>query len=91
LTDRLYQKYYFSRPGYVRGTISFYNLCRDTIRDVASIQEIGAGPSNDTSRFLAGIGSLTGVDVSSEVLENESLKQALVYDGVTLPYFLRQR
>ena len=74
--DRLFRKYYFSRPGYAGGTTPFLNLCRDRIAPGSSILEIGAGPSNPESAFFAGLGPLTGVDVSREVLGNNSLGRA---------------
>lgn len=84
--DHLYQRFYYSRPGWQGGTVPFLNLCRERIRTGASILEIGSGPSNSYSEFFAGIGPLTGVDVSEEVFGNSSLVQAKIYDGVHLPF-----
>ncbi|MGA7887252.1 MAG: class I SAM-dependent methyltransferase [Acidobacteriaceae bacterium] len=84
--DHLYQKYYYARPGWEGGTIPFLNLCRRKIPAGASILEIGSGPPNSYSEFFAGIGPLTGVDVSNEVLGNPSLSRAEIYDGVHLPF-----
>lgn len=50
------------------------------------ILEIGAGPSNATSQFLAGLGQVTGVDISEEVRTNTFLHTAVVYDGNKLPF-----
>lgn len=82
----LYEKYYHSRPGWQGGTLPFLNLCREKIPAGSSILEIGSGPPNSVSEFFSGIGPLTGVDVSSEILENTSLTRAEVYDGVHLPF-----
>lgn len=84
--DHLYQKYYYSRPGWQGGTLPFLNLCRDRIAPGASILEIGAGSANPCSEFLAGIGGVTGVDVSDEVRGNTSLARAEVCDGIHLPF-----
>jgi SAM-dependent methyltransferase len=84
--DHLYQKYYYSRPGWQGGTLPFLNLCRDRIAPGSSILEIGSGPSNPCSEFIAGIGPVTGVDVSTEVLANSSLCRAELYDGIHLPF-----
>jgi ubiquinone/menaquinone biosynthesis C-methylase UbiE len=49
------------------------------------ILEIGSGPANQTSRFLSELGELHGVDISSEVLENDALVSASVLDSSTYP------
>ena len=51
-----------------------------------AILEIGAGPTNPTSSFLASLGNLTGLDVSEEVKQNCYLQDALVYDGGIFPF-----
>jgi ubiquinone/menaquinone biosynthesis C-methylase UbiE len=84
--DALYEKHYYSRPGYRGGTLPFFDLCHRNIPAGSRLLEIGAGPSNDASREFAKIGSITGVDVSDEVLGNTSLQQAAVFDGVHLPF-----
>lgn len=84
--DDLYRKYYYSRPGWEGGTIPFLNLCREKILLVSSILEIGSGAPNDCPEFLASLGTVTGVDVSTDVLSNSSLSRAEVYDGVHLPF-----
>jgi len=86
MIEDLYRKYYYSRPGFVGGTVPFLNLCRERIPPGSSILEIGSGPPNRGSEFFATIGPLTGVDVSPEILENSSLSRAEIYDGVHLPF-----
>ena len=85
MTARLYEKYYYSRPGFVGGTPQFHAFCRDRICPGARILEIGAGPANGTSTLLARIGPVTGVDISREILENRAMTEAYVYDGRSLP------
>lgn len=84
--EPLYEKYYFSRPGYQGGTLPFYELCHRTIPAHSALLEIGAGPSNEGSEEFAKIGPLTGVDISADVLGNKSLQHAAVFDGVHLPF-----
>ncbi len=86
MIDHLLQKYYFSRPGYLGGTLPFLNLCQDRIPAGSSILEIGSGPANRGSAFFAGIGPVTGVDVSNDLLDNPSLSRAEIYDGIHLPF-----
>lgn len=85
-TDRLFTKYYYSRPAFVDGTAEFHHFCCRFIRAGTSILEIGSGPGNKTSEFLASLGSIVGVDVSSEIHANRWLTGARVYDGRRLPF-----
>jgi ubiquinone/menaquinone biosynthesis C-methylase UbiE len=91
-TDRLFERYYYANPGFLNGTSEFHELVAGFARrnsfqkNACRILEIGAGPSNKTSRFLASLGPLTGVDPSSEVLENDALVEAKVSNGSTLPF-----
>jgi SAM-dependent methyltransferase len=85
-TDRLFDYYYYKRSSYRGGTTQFHALCSNSIAAGGQILEIGAGPSNSTSDYLSGLGSLTGVDVSAEVRENRALQSAHVYDGTRLPF-----
>jgi SAM-dependent methyltransferase len=82
----LYDEYYYNRPGFEDGTSSFHALCRQTIATNGDILEIGAGPSNPTSDYLAGLGRLKAVDVSHEVLDNRAVREPKVYDGSRLPF-----
>ncbi|HBB86422.1 MAG TPA: hypothetical protein DC047_02270 [Blastocatellia bacterium] len=58
------------------GTKEFFSLCERFCR--GKILEIGAGPSNRTSDYLATLGELHGLDVDSEVLGNQALTTASV-------------
>lgn len=88
-TDIWFEKYYFSRPGYLSGTLEFHALAQAALGQPGRerrILEIGAGPENQTSLFLSGLGELQGVDVSEEVLGNRYLRKAVLYDGKKLPF-----
>lgn len=84
--DSLFDRYYPKALGYGDATIRFHQLCRDKIPHGASILEIGAGAANETTGYLAAIGPVTAVDVSSEVLANPAVTVANVFDGRKLPY-----
>lgn len=86
LTERLLDRWYCSRPDFVDGTSHFFGLCRESIVAGSRILEVGAGPNNRCSQFLSSLGEVTGVDVSAEVLANNSLTAASVYNGVDLPF-----
>lgn len=85
-TNRLFAKYYFSRPGYVGGTQQFHELCGRYIASGSKILEIGAGPRNATSDYLATLGTVTGVDLTNEIAGNTALTEYHLYDGATLPF-----
>jgi SAM-dependent methyltransferase len=85
-TAELFDRYYFRVPGFVDGTAEFHMLCRQQFQPGSRLLEIGAGPPNATTRFLAGIGPVVGVDVSDEVESNPDLVAASIYDGCRLPF-----
>ena len=87
-TEHWFQKYYFSRPDYLSGTTEFHQMAQAALPggSRSRILEIGAGPTNATSAFLANLGELTGVDISEEVRTNTHLRRAVVYDGTKLPF-----
>jgi SAM-dependent methyltransferase len=85
-TEALFHRYYHSKPGYVGGTEVFHHICRAQLANGGRILEIGAGPANPTTAFLASIGSVTGLDVSPELQDNPYLVEPRVYDGITMPF-----
>jgi SAM-dependent methyltransferase len=80
-TDRFYR----SRPGWQDGTSEFHELCREHAPPGARILEVGAGPSNPTSAFLATLGELHGIDVSDEVFGNTYLRKSDLIVGDRYP------
>ena len=85
--DRYVNRFYRGRPGWVDGTTEFHELCRGAIRPgTTRILEVGAGPSNPTSRFLASLGEVHAVDMSPEVLANDAMKSAVVLTSERYPF-----
>jgi|SRR5579863_7457731 len=84
-TQALFDRYYYSRAGYIGGTERFHQLCQSRLARGGRILEIGAGPANPTTAVLARLGPVTGLDVSTEVLGNPNLTEARVYDGIKVP------
>jgi SAM-dependent methyltransferase len=79
--------YYRSCPGWVDGTTQFHELCRAYIRTDSRVCELGAGPSNTTSKLLSKVsGSVIGLDVDPSVVKNEFLDRAILYDGKAFPF-----
>ena len=58
--DRYMTRFYDRASGWVDGTKEFHDLCIHHIPSRSKILEIGAGPSNQTSRFLKTLGKLRG-------------------------------
>ena len=85
-TDNLFNKYYFSRPGFVDGTTEFHALLGAHIKSGSSVLEIGAGPQNQTTSYLATLGPVTGADISRELHNNIALTEAHTFDGLRLPF-----
>lgn len=85
-TDALFERFYYSRPGYIGGTTVFHRFCQQRIPAGSTILEVGAGPTNSTSALLSSMGPTTGVDISTEVFGNKHLTDAKVYDGRRLPF-----
>jgi ubiquinone/menaquinone biosynthesis C-methylase UbiE len=53
-------------------------MCKRYVGAGERILEVGAGPTNPTSAYLASLGELHGVDVSSEVRSNVHLRSCAV-------------
>lgn len=79
-------RFYTSRPGWIDGTTEFHELCRSAIPPGGRILEIGAGPANATSEFLATRGELHGLDPDSAVEGNPALTSSKVLDGPRFPW-----
>lgn len=85
-TEALFAKYYYSRPEFVDGTTEFHQLCAEFIPVGERVLELGPGPTNATSAFLASRGTVIGVDISNEVFGNKCLSEARIYDGERIPF-----
>jgi 2-polyprenyl-3-methyl-5-hydroxy-6-metoxy-1,4-benzoquinol methylase len=83
--QRYIKRFYSGNRGWIDGTEEFHRLCRQVIGGSARILEIGAGPSNQTSRFLATCGELHGVDPDPSVMANDALTTAAVISNGVFP------
>lgn len=84
--ERYLDRFYRGHPGWIDGTTAFHNLCRAVIRPGSRILEIGAGPSNPTTAFLATLGSVRGIDLDPDVGTNTFLDGADVLETESFPY-----
>ena len=80
------QRFYRAREGWSDGTEEFHALCAQVVPAGGRILEVGAGPSNATSRYLASLGELHGLDPSHEIEANTALKTASVLIDDRFPF-----
>jgi len=84
--ERYLQRFYDRSRGWQDGTQEFHHLCSRVIPSAGRILEIGSGPSNATSRFLAGLGELHGLDPDPDVRNNSALASASLLENDRFPY-----
>ncbi|MBN1941792.1 MAG: class I SAM-dependent methyltransferase, partial [Phycisphaerae bacterium] len=81
------ERYYFSKPNWKDGTSEYWDLIRTSASSSSEVLELGCGPDNPTTRFLAKtFRAVDGLDIDEAGCgRNPSLRRAYVYDGVTWP------
>jgi SAM-dependent methyltransferase len=81
-----HRRFYDRSRGWVDGTREFHDLCQQLLPRGGPILEIGPGPSNPTSRFLAGLGDLHGLDPDPAARTNDALASAALLEGERFPF-----
>jgi len=84
--DRAMKRFYDPAAGWLDGSKEFHALVSGAVEAPRGILEIGAGPSNPSTRFLATLGDVTGLDVDPDVRTNTDLARAEVFDGSAFPF-----
>ena len=84
--ERYIARFYGPDQGWVDGTTEFHALCKSTIFHGAKILEIGAGPSNATSRYLATLGELHGLDPDPDASRNDALTSVSLLTSNRFPF-----
>lgn len=79
-------RWYRDCPGWVDGTSAFHTLCGRNVTPGREILEVGPGPSNPTSRFLASLGPTHGLDCDPEAGTNPFLASFHELTGSALPF-----
>ena len=83
--ERYTRRFYGPERGWVDGTTEFFRLCGDWIAPAGRILEVGPGPTNPTSAFLATLGELHGIDIDADAANNRWLRQCHVMVGDRFP------
>ena len=83
--ERYLERFYDRSAGWVDGTTEFHGLCAAVLPPRARILELGPGRRNPTSRFLATLGEVHGLDPDPAAGANESLRSAAVLEGEVFP------
>jgi SAM-dependent methyltransferase len=84
--ERYVARFYDRSAGWVDGTSEFHELCHSVVPAGARILEVGAGADNPTSRFLATLGDLHGIDPDPAVRNNPALSSATALESARYPY-----
>jgi ubiquinone/menaquinone biosynthesis C-methylase UbiE len=84
--ERYLARFYNPDQGWVDGTTEFHALCKAAIPQGGKILEIGAGPSNATSRYLATLGELHGLDPDPDASGNDALTSASLLTSDRFPF-----
>ena len=79
-------RFYGPAQRWVSGTQEFHDLCAAAIPRGSRILEIGPGPSNATSRFLATLGELHGLDPDAAAQHNDALAGFGRLTGARYPF-----
>ena len=86
INNYLYKAFYSSKPDWKNGSQEYHDLLRSYINDSSKVLEIGAGPTNPSTRLLSEISSVVdGIDIDIRIRENADLNKALVYEGLEFP------
>jgi SAM-dependent methyltransferase len=85
-SERWLDTWYRRQPGWVNGTVQFHALCARSVSSGDDILEVGPGPSNDTSKFLASLGPTHGLDPDPKAGENRFLTSFHELTGASYPF-----
>jgi SAM-dependent methyltransferase len=78
--DRYLERFYRNREDWTDGTTQFHELIKNHLPAETEILELGPGPQNRTSDFLAGnYAALDGLDVDPDAQRNPALRQLYLY------------
>jgi SAM-dependent methyltransferase len=83
---RWLDRFYDPAKGWRNGTDEFFAMIARRTPLGGKILEIGAGPSNQTSRFLAELGEVHGLDPDPDVASNDALAGWALLEGERFPF-----
>jgi SAM-dependent methyltransferase len=84
--ERYLDRFYGNRPNWIDGTSEFHEMIRRHLPTEGQVLELGSGPQNHTSDFLAEtFAALDGLDVDEKARGNPALRQFFLYQGGPWP------
>jgi len=84
--ERFQARFYNPETGWVDGTTEFHSLIRRDCGPNERILEIGSGPPNRTTDFLAMLGEVHGIDPDPDISTNKALTTATVLTNDVYPF-----
>ena len=84
--EAYHRRFYDRSKGWIDGTREFHDLCAEAPPTGGRFLELGAGPTNRTSSFLASLGELHGLDPDPDLRNNAALTSASVLEGDRFPF-----
>lgn len=84
--SRYIDHFYRKRPDWRDYHLLWLDQLQEVLPPGGRVLEVGAGPTNKNTKFLAGVsGHLAGLDVDPDVKNNADLDEAVVYEGGAFP------
>jgi SAM-dependent methyltransferase len=84
--ERYLDRFYLSRPNWINGTTEFHQMICKRLASHGEILELGPGPNNQTSDYLAkSFASLDGLDLDEEAKGNSALRKIYISAGEVWP------
>ena len=84
--QRYLHRFYHGRPGWVDGTRQFHALIAAHVPAGGEVLELGPGPANSTSTFLAShCTAVDGLDVDPDAATNPALRTSHLLAGPRWP------
>jgi SAM-dependent methyltransferase len=87
MAPALINKYYYSRVKWVDGTTQFKQMIMSRLNCGSKVLDVGAGSGRGYKHDYRGkVACLVGIDISSEVLQNQYLDEAYCCDAAQMPF-----
>jgi ubiquinone/menaquinone biosynthesis C-methylase UbiE len=87
MAPTLVNRYYYSRINWVDGTTQFKEMIMSRLNCGSKVLDVGAGSGRGYKHdYRDKVACLVGIDISSEVLQNQYLDEAYCCDAAQMPF-----